>query len=368
MRCVNCGKEDLLSWVCVSLAMAKRRVYIAFTRLRVGDGDKFMVSVHIRGYSAFVCPLCGNVITTNGGYMHLLSHGIRISPSKLSSKLSYTVVMHADEDTVRGLAVLLNVYLTTSGYMLLMGKRVVGVGKHVFATLAALIREKPNVFADVFMQVIPLAALAIPLSNSVAIYVFKFGKYMTLYVGYDFATGTIAMIEKDGDVLYTRGTNADSLAKRVYDLITERREMWRRKWKQRSEKRQVVSNAAPPPPPNDTRITSTVAANTPTAVVPSRVGNSINNAGGDGSTSTAPGDLEKFVEELNANPWVDQIKKKAANTNTPAAAALDKPINNAGSISSLAMFERLVKEGGEEARKTFEKLVRGDFSGTRTSK
>jgi hypothetical protein len=345
--------------------MVKRRVHIAFTRLGNEDGGKFVVSVRTRDYSVFVCPFCGNVVPTRGGYKHLSTHGVQ--SSKLSSKLSYTVVMHADEDTVRGLAVLLNAYLTTSGYMLLMGKRVVGVGKHVFATLASLIREKPNVFAGVFMQVIPLAALAIPLSNSVAIYVFKFGSYMTLYVGYDFATESIAMIEKDGDVLYTKGTNADSLAKTVYTYITERREMWRRKWKQRSEKRQVVSNAAPPPPPNDTRITSTVAANTPTAAVPSRVGNSINNAGGDGSTSTAPGDLEKFVEELNANPWVDQIKKKAANTNTPAAAALDKPINNAGS-SSLAMFERLVKEGGEEARKTFEKLVRGDVNGTRTSK
>jgi len=348
--------------------MAKRRVYIAFTRLRVGDGDKFMVSVHIRGYSAFVCPLCGNVITTNGGYMHLLSHGIRISPSKLSSKLTYTVVMHADEDTVRGLAVLLNAYLTTSGYRLLMGKRVVGVGKHVFATLASLIREKPNVFADVFMQIITLAALTIPLSDSAAIYVFKFGSYMTLYVGYDFATESIAMIEKDGDVLYTRGSNADSLAKRVYAHITERREVWRKKWWQRRRAKQGIGEVSPP---ISAQITSTVVANTPTAVVPRHDGKPINNAGGDGSTSTAPGDLEKFVEELNANPWVDQIKKKAANTNTPAAAALDKPINNAGS-SSLAMFERLVKEGGEEARKTFEKLVRGDFKGltndTRTSK
>ena len=357
--------------------MVKRRVYIAFTRLRVGDGEKFMVSVHIRGYSAFVCPLCGNVITTNGGYMHLLSHGIRISPSKLSSKLSYTVVMNADEDTVRGLAVLFNAYLTTSGYRLLMGKRVVGVGKHVFATLASLIREDPNVFADVFMQIISLAALTIPISDSAAIYVFKFGNYMTLYVGYDFATGSIAMLEKDGDTLYTRGSNADALAKRVYALITEGKEMWRRKRKQRSEKRRVVSNAAPPV---DTRIINTVAAITPTTAVPSRVSNPINNASGNGSTSTAPGDLEKFEEELNTNPWVEQIKKKAANTNTPTTAAPDKPNNNAGSNSNasmspsgLAMFERLVKEGDEEEiRKKFEMLVRGDFkgltNGTRTSK
>jgi len=355
--------------------MVKRRVYIAFTRLRVGDGEKFMVSVHIRGYSAFVCPLCGNVITTNGGYMHLLSHGIRISPSKLSSKLSYTVVMNADEDTVRGLAVLFNAYLTTSGYRLLMGKRVVGVGKHVFATLASLIREDPNVFAGVFMQIISLAALTIPISDSAATYVFKFGRYMTLYVGYDFATGSIAMLEKDGDTLYTRGSNADALAKRVYALITERREMWRRKWKQHSEKKQVVSNAAPPPPPIDTRITNTVAANTPITAV-----SSTNNVGGDGNTSTVPSDLEKFEEELNTNPWVDQIKKKAANTNTPTTAAPDKPNNNAGSNSNAstapsghAMFERLVKERDEEEiRKKFEMLVRGDFKGltndTRTSK
>ncbi len=270
--------------------MVKRRVHIAFTRLSDEDGGKFMVSVRTRDYSVFVCPFCGNVVPTRGGYKHLSTHGVQ--SSKLSSKLTYTVVMHADEDTVRGLAVLLNAYLTTSGYRLLMGKRVVGVGKHVFATLASLIREKPNVFADVFMQIITLAALTIPISDSAAIYVFKFGSYMTLYVGYDFATGSIAMIEKDGDVLYTRGTNADSLAKRVYDLITERREMWRRKWRQRSEKRQVVSNAA------------------------------------SSNVSMAP--------------------------------------------SGLAMFERLVKEGGEEARKTFEKLVRGDFKGltndTRTSK
>jgi len=271
--------------------MVKRRVHIAFTRLSDEDGGKFMVSVRTRDYSVFVCPFCGNVVSTKGGYKHLSTHGVQ--SSKLSSKLSYTVVMYADEDTVRGLAVLLNAYLTTSSrYMLLMGKRVVGVGKHVFATLASLIREKPKVFADVFMQIIPLATSTIPISDSAAIYVFKFGSYMTLYVGYDFATGTIAMIEKDGDVLYTRGSNADSLAKRVYDLITERREMWRRKWRQRSEKRRVVSNAA------------------------------------SSNVSMAP--------------------------------------------SGLAMFERLVKEGGEETRKTFEKLVRGDFKGltndTRTSK
>ena len=289
--------------------MAKRRVYIAFTRLRVGDGDKFMVSVHIRGYSAFVCPLCGNVITTNGGYMHLLSHGIRISPSKLSSKLSYTVVIHADEDTVRGLAVLLNAYLTTSGYRLLMGKRVVGVGKHVFATLASLIREKPKVFADVFMQIITLAALTIPISDSAAIYVFKFGSYMTLYVGYDFATESIAMIEKDGDVLYTRGSNADSLAKRVYAHITERREVWRKKWWQRRRAKQGIGEVSPP---ISAQITSTVVANTPTAAVPSRVGNPVDNAGGDGNTTTVSSDIDEFEKRLKANPWFTYFQRKAA--------------------------------------------------------
>jgi len=354
--------------------MVKRRVHITFTRLSDEDGGKFIVSVRTRDYSVFVCPFCGNVVSTIGGYKHLSTHGIQ--SSKLFNKLSYTVVMNADEDVVRGLAVLLNAYLSSSsGYMLLMGKRVVGVGKHVFATLASLIREKPRVFADVFMQIIPLAALTIPISDSAATYVFKFGRYMTLYVGYDFATESIAMLEKDGDVLYTRGSNADALAKRVYALITEGKEMWRRKRKQRSEKRQVVSNAAPPPPPIDTRITNTVAANTPTTAV-----SSTNNVGGDGNTSTVPSDLEKFEEELNTNPWVDQIKKKAANTNTPTAAAPDKPNNNAGSNSNasmspsgLAMFERLVKEGDEEEiRKKFEMLVRGDFkgltNGTRTSK
>jgi len=287
--------------------MVKRRVHIAFTRLSDEDGGKFMVSVRTRDYSVFVCPFCGNVVPTRGGYKHLSTHGIQ--SSKLSSKLSYTVVMHADEDTVRGLAVLLNAYLTSSfGYMLLMGKRVVGVGKHVFATLASLIREKPNAFADVFMQVIPLAALAIPLSNSAAIYVFKFGRYMTLYVGYDFATGSIAMIEKDGDVLYTRGSNADSLAKTVYTYITERREMWRRKWKQRSEKKQVVSNAAPPPPPPpiDTRIINTNVVNTPPTAV-----SSTNNVGGDGNTSTVPSNLEEFEMELKGNPYFTYFQRKS---------------------------------------------------------
>jgi len=297
--------------------MAKRRVRIEFTRLRVGDGDKFMVSVHIRGYFAFVCPLCGNVITTNGGYKHLSTHGIRISPSKLSSKFGYTVVMHADEDTVRGLAVLLNAYLTTSGYRLLMGKRVVGVGKHVFATLAALIREKPNVFADVFMQIISLAALTIPISDSAAIYVFKFGRYMTLYVGYDFATESIAMVEKDGDVLYTRGPDADSLAKIVYAHITERREMWRRKWEQRRRAKQGIGEVSPPIVMQDQDViktqpqVGTVVANTPTAAVSSRVGNPINNAGGGGSTTTVSSGLEEFEKQLKANPWFTYFQRKA---------------------------------------------------------
>ena len=316
----------------------------------------------MKKYAVYVCPFCGNAVPFNGGHKHLEKHGVKARLGELPIETVYDVhLSRANRDKVRGLAVLINAYFTTpDGVKLLRGD-------NVLEELASLIRKNPRVFAELFIRVKPFATARVRLNEDVRIYVFKLSRYMTLYVGYDIKTNSIAMIEKNSDILYTKGPNADSLAKRVYDLITERREMWRRKWKQRSEKRQVVSNAAPPPPPNDTRITSTVAANTPTAAVPSRVGNSINNAGGDGSTSTAPGDLEKFVEELNANPWVDQIKKKAANTNTPAAAALDKPINNAGS-SSLAMFERLVKEGGEEARKTFEKLVRGDFSGTRTSK
>jgi hypothetical protein len=297
--------------------MAKRRVYIAFTRLRVGDGDKFMVSVHIRGYSAFVCPLCGNVITSNGGYMHLLSHGIRILPSKISSKLSYTVAIHADEDTVRGLAVLFNAYLTTSGYRLLMGKRVVGVGRHVFATLASLIREKPKVFADVFMQIISLAALTIPISDSAAIYVFKFGSYMTLYVGYDFATESIAILEKDGDVLYTRGPDADALTKTVYVHITERREMWRKKWKQRRKAKQDISEVSPSIVMQKQDVietqpqVGTAAAGTLITAVPSHDGNPINDTGGDGSTSTVSSDLEEFEKQLKANPWFTYFQRKA---------------------------------------------------------
>jgi len=275
-----------------------------------------MVSVRTRDYSVFVCPFCGNVMPTKGGYKHLSTHGVQ--SSKLSSKLSYTVVMHADEDTVRGLAVLLSAYLTTSGYRLLMGKRVVGVGKHVFATLASLIREKPNVFADVFMQTISLAALTIPLSDSAAIYVFKFGRYMTLYVGYDFATESIAMIEKDGDVLYTKGSNADALAKAVYAVITERREMWRKKWKQRSKAKQGISEVSPPIVMQEQDVietqpqVGTAASGTLITAVPSHDGNPTDNAGGDGSASTVPSGFDEFEEQLKANPWFTYYQRKAA--------------------------------------------------------
>jgi len=80
----------------------------------------------------------------------------------------------------------------------------------------------------VFMQVMQLASAIIPISDDAAVYVFKFGNYMTLYAGYDTKTNSIAMIEEDGKVLYTRGANADSLAKIAYAIMNERRELGRR--------------------------------------------------------------------------------------------------------------------------------------------
>jgi len=197
--------------------MVRRLVRVNFLLLRVIN--KLMVSVGIRGYSAFVCPICRNVVVSGGGYRHFTSHDVPLSV--LTNWFSYTVVMDVNENRIRGLAVLLNAYLASVGFRLLMGRR-------ILETLASLIRENPKVFADVFTQVTPLASAIIPISDDAAVYMFKFGNYMTLYAGYDTKTNSIAMIEKDGEVLYTKGTNADSLAKIAYAIMNERRELGRR--------------------------------------------------------------------------------------------------------------------------------------------
>ncbi len=261
----------------------------------------------MKKYAVYVCPFCGNAVPFNGGHKHLEKHGVKARLGELPIETVYDVHLpRANRDKVRGLAVLINAYFTTpDGVKLLRGD-------NVLEELASLIRKNPRVFAELFIRVKPFATARVRLNEDVRIYVFKLSRYMTLYVGYDIKTNSIAMIEKNGDILYAKGPNADSLAKTVYAVITERREMWRRKWKQRSEKRQVVSNAAPPPPPNDTRITSTVAANTPTAVVPSRVGNPVDNAGGDGNTTTVSSDIDEFEKQLKANPWFTYFQRKAA--------------------------------------------------------
>ena len=199
--------------------MVRRLVRVNFLLLRVWNINELMVSVGIQGYSAFVCPFCRNVVVSGGGYRHFTSH--QVPPSALTKMVSYTVVMDVNESRIRGLAVLLNAYLASVGFRLMMGRR-------ILETLASLIRENPKVFADVFTQVMPLASAIIPISDDAAVYVFKFGNYMTLYAGYDTKTNSIAMIERDGKVLYTRGTNADSLAKIAYAIMNERRELGRR--------------------------------------------------------------------------------------------------------------------------------------------
>jgi len=270
------------------------------------NGDNYIVSVRMRNYAVFVCPFCGVDVPFSGGYRHLAKHGIKVRLGELPIESTYDVRLpRANRDKVRGLAILVNAYFSTPDKIKLLRS------DNVLEELVLLIRKNPKVFAELFIRIKSFALVRLRLNEDVRLYVFKFGRYMTLYVGYDIKTNSIAMIEKDGDVLYTRGSNADALAKTVYALITERREMWRRKWKQRSEKRHVVSNAAPPPPPIDTRIINTVAANTPPAAVPSHVGNPINNAGGDGSTSTVPGDLEEFEMELKGNPYFTYLQRKS---------------------------------------------------------
>jgi hypothetical protein len=259
----------------------------------------------MKDYAVYVCPFCGAVVPLNGGYKHLEKHGVKARLGELPIEATYDVHLpRANRDKVRGLAVLINAYFSTpDGIKLLRGD-------NVLEELALLIRKNPRVFAELFIRVKPFATARVRLNEDVRIYVFKLSRYMTFYVGYDIKTNSIAMIEKNGDILYAKGPNADSLAKTVYAVITERREMWRRKWKQRREKRQVVSNVAPPPSPNDTRITSTVAANTPTTAVPSRVGNPVDNAGGVGNTTTVPSDLEEFEKQLKANPWFTYLQRR----------------------------------------------------------
>jgi len=233
----------------------------------------------------------------------LAKHGIKAHLGELPIETTYDVRLpRANSDKVRGLAILVNAYFSTpDGTNLLRGD-------NVLEELVSLIRKNPKVFAESFIRIKSFASVRMRLNEDVRLYVFKFGMYMTLYVGYDIKTNSIAMIEKDGDVLYTRGSNADALVKTVYTRITERREMWRRKWKQRSEKRRVVSNAAPPPPPPpvDTRITNTVVANTPSTAV-----SSTNNVGGNGNTSTVPSDLEEFEMELKGNPYFTYYQRKS---------------------------------------------------------
>jgi hypothetical protein len=182
-------------------------------------------------------------------------------------------------------------------------------GDNVLEELALLIRKNPRVFAELFIRVKPFAVVRVRLNEDVRIYVFKLSKYMTLYVGYDIKTNSIAMIEKNGDILYTKGPNADSLAKTVYAVITERKETWRRKWMQRRRAKQGIGDV---PPPISAQITSTVVANTPTAAASSRVGNSINNAGGDGNATTVSSDIDEFEKQLKTNPWFTYFQRKAA--------------------------------------------------------
>jgi hypothetical protein len=252
----------------------------------------------MKDYAVYVCPFCGTVVPFNGGYRHLAKHGVKVRLGELPIETVYDVHLpRANRDKVRGLAILINAYFSTpDGFKLLRGD-------NVLEELASLIRKNPRVFAASFMRVKPFAAVRMRLNEDVRIYVFKLSKYMTLYVGYDIKTNSIAMIEKNGDILYAEDPNADSLAKTVYAVITERREIWRRKWKQRRKAKGVGEV----PSPISAQITNVAA---PTAAAPSSVGNPINNAGGDSGTSTVPGDLEEFEKQLKANPWFTYLQRK----------------------------------------------------------
>jgi len=271
--------------------VAKRHVYVYFMRL----GSNYIVSVRMKDYAVYVCPFCGTVVPLNGGYKHLEKHGVKARLGELPIEATYDVHLpRANRDKVRGLAVLINAYFSTpDGIKLLRGD-------NVLEELALLIRKNPRVFAELFIRVKPFAIVRVRLNEDVRIYVFKLSKYMTLYVGYDIKTNSIAMIEKNGDILYTKGPNADSLAKTVYAVITERKETWRRKWMQRRRAKGVGGA------PQLIGMQATNATITPTA--PSRV--TTPNAGDVGSTTTVPSDLEEFERQLKANPWFTYLQRK----------------------------------------------------------